>query len=249
MSDEQQPNEPFHTTRWSIVLAAGREATSESSSSALETLCQTYWYPLYVYIRRRTGGVHEAQDVTQAFFERLLEKKTLANADPDRGRFRAFLLTACKRFVVNEWKKENTVKRGGGKATLSLDFEAAENRYSLEPTETLTPEILYEQQWAITLLDSVLDQLEAEFATRDKQAQFEVLKPFLSGSKTLSQAEAGEQLGMQEGAVKVAVHRMRTRYRELIRAEIAQTVESPEQIDDEIRRLFEVLAEKRSNSL
>ncbi|MFK7819762.1 MAG: RNA polymerase sigma factor [Planctomycetaceae bacterium] len=249
MSHDPQPNEPFHTTRWSIVLAAGRDATSESSSSALETLCQTYWYPLYVYIRRRTKDVHEAQDVTQAFFERLLEKKTLANADPDRGRFRAFLLTACKRFVVNEWKKEQAVKRGGGKATLSLDFEAAENRYSLEAEESLTPEILYEQQWAITLLDSVLDQLETEFVDRDKQAQFDVLKPFLTGSTAMTHAEAGAQLSMQEGAVKVAVHRMRTRYRDLIRAEIAQTVESPGQIDDEIRRLFEVLAEKRTNSL
>ena len=230
-------------------MAAGRDETSESSASALETLCQTYWYPLYVYVRRRTNHVHEAQDMTQAFFEKLLEKKTIANADPDRGRFRAFLLTACKRFLANEWKKEQAVKRGGDNKTLSLDFEAAENRYSLEPEDTLTPETVYEQQWAIALLDSVLNQLETEFQSRDKQNQFEVLKPFLSGSKALTHAEAGQQLGMREGAVKVAAHRMRTRYRDLIRAEIAQTVESPEQIDDEIRRLFEVLAEKRPNSM
>ncbi len=242
-------NEPFNTTRWSIVLAAGRDQNTESSAGALETLCQSYWHPLYFYIRRRSNSLHEAQDMTQAFFERLLENRTLANADPDRGRFRAFLLTACKRFLANEWKKENAIKRGGGRRALSLDFDAAEDRYAIEAEESLTPEIVYEQQWAITLLGSVLEQLASEFDSRGKREQFEVLKPFLSGSRSLTHAEAAAKLDMQEGAVKVAAHRMRTRYRELIRAEISQTVESPEHIDDEIRRLFEVLAEKRGNSL
>ena len=244
-----QRDAAFHTTRWSMVLAAGKDEGTASSAGALETLCQAYWYPLYVYIRRRTRQVHEAQDMTQAFFEKLLEKKTLANADPDRGRFRAFLLTACKRFLANEWDKRNALKRGGGKNVLSLDFEAAEDRYAIEAEESLTPEVVYEQQWAITMLSTVLDQLAAEFDARGKRDQFDVLKPFLSGSKAITHAEAAAELGMQEGAVKVAAHRMRTRYRELIRAEIAQTVESPEHIDDEIRRLFEVLAEKRGNSL
>jgi len=244
-----QQDAAFHTTRWSMVLAAGRDEKTASSTGALQTLCQAYWYPLYVYIRRRTRQVHEAQDMTQAFFERLLEKKTLANADPDRGRFRAFLLTACKRFLANEWSKQNTLKRGGGRNVLSLDFDAAEDRYAVEAEESLTPEVVYEQQWAITMLSTVLDQLAAEFEARGKQEQFEVLKPFLSGSKAITHAEAAQQLDMQEGAVKVAAHRMRTRYRELIRAEIAQTVESPEHIDDEIRRLFEVLAGKRGNCL
>lgn len=226
------------------MLAAGR-AETDSSANALETLCQTYWYPLYAYVRRRVNGVHEAQDLTQAFFEKLLEKQTIADADPDRGRFRAFLLTACKRFLANEWHKDHAAKRGSGKKVLSLDFDAAATRYVIEAEDSLTPEVLYEQQWAVALLDSVLDQLRQEFADRRKSHQFEALKPFLTGAGAKSYEETAIGLDMKEGAVKVAVHRMRTRYRELIRAEIAQTVESPEQIDDEIRRLFAVLAEKR----
>lgn len=248
MSDSKKANDPFDTTRWSLVLAAGRDDPTESSASALEALCQTYWYPLYVYIRRRSDDVHEAQDLTQAFFQKLLEKKTLAAADPDRGRFRAFLLTACKRFVANEWKKQQTIKRGG-RNVLSLDFESAENRYALQAADSLTAELVYEQQWAIALLDSVLNQLESEFTDRGKQEQFDGFKPFLSGPKASTYADVAQQLDMQEGAVKVAVHRMKTRYRELIRAEIGQTVESPEHIDDEIRRLFAVLAENRGNSV
>ncbi len=236
-------NDPFHTTRWSIVLAAGRDENTGSSAGALETLCQTYWYPIYAYVRRRVPTVHEAQDSTQAFFERILEKKTLANADPDRGRFRAFLLTACKRFLANEWHKGQAAKRGAGQQVLSLDFDAAETRYAIEAVDSLTPEIVYEQQWAVTMLNSVLEQLQQEFTDRAKSEQFDELKQFLSGSKSVSYAEAAENLGMKEGAVKVAAHRMRTRYRELIRAEIAQTVESPDEIEDEIRRLFSVMAE------
>lgn len=254
MSDQNAPasdpssGDPFHTTRWSIVLAAGREEPTESSADALETLCQTYWFPVYVYVRRRVAGVDEAQDLTQAFFERLLEKRTIGDADPERGRFRAFLLTACKRFLTNEWHKGQAVKRGAGQTVLSLDFAAAESRYASEPADTLTAEIVFEQQWAITLLNTVLEQLRAEYVRRGRDQQFEMLKGFLSGAGSSSHAEIADSLGMTEGAVKVAAHRLRTRYRELIRAEIAQTVQDPAEVEDEIRRLFEVMAEKRGNS-
>jgi len=241
--------DPFHTTRWSIVLAAGGDSQTDASSRALETLCQTYWYPLYAFIRHRVGDEHEAQDLTQAFFERLLEKQTLADADPDRGRFRAFLLTACNRFLANEWHKAHAQKRGGGRQVLSLDFDAAATRYSVEPADNLTAEILFDQQWAIALIDSVLVQLRQEFADHGSEDQFEHLKMFLTGAGTSSYAAIAEATGTSEGATKVAVYRLRTRYREMIRSEIAQTVDSPDEVEDEIRRLFEVMSGKRDNSL
>lgn len=235
-----ESDDPFETTRWSLVLAVGQDAVS--AGDALESLCQTYWYPLYAYVRRRVADIHEAQDLTQAFFEQLLEKRTIENADPHRGRFRAFLLTACKRFLVNEWHKKQAVKRGGGRPVLSLDFDSAESKLSVAAVDTLTPELIYEQQWAMVLLASVLEKLRQEYQAREKHEQFDHLKVFLSGSSApLRYAQAAELLGITESAVKIAAHRMRTRYRELIRAEIAQTVESSEDVEDEIRRLFEVL--------
>jgi RNA polymerase sigma-70 factor (ECF subfamily) len=239
----------FHTTRWSIVLAAGRNSQTNASSRALETLCQTYWYPLYAFIRRRVGNEHEAQDLTQTFFERILEKQTLADADPDRGRFRAFLLTACNRFLANEWHKANARKRGGGLQLLSLDFEAAATRYSIEPADNLTAEILFEQQWAITLIDSVLAQLRQEFADRGAEGQFEHLKAFLTGTGPSGYAATAKSMETSEGAAKVAVYRLRVRYREMIRSEIAQTVDSPDDVEDEIRRLFDVMSGKHDKSL
>ena len=230
-------------------MAAGVDRQTDASSRALETLCQTYWYPLYAFVRHRVGNDHEAQDLTQAFFERLLENQTLAGADPDRGRFRAFLLTACDRFLANEWHKANTQKRGGGLHVLSLDFDAATTRYSMEPADNLTAEILFEQQWAIALIDSVLLQLRQEFADRGSEDQFEQLKSFLTGAGTASYAAIAEVTGTTEGATKVAVYRLRTRFREMIRSEIAQTVDSPDDVEDEIRRLFEVMSGKGDNSL
>jgi DNA-directed RNA polymerase specialized sigma24 family protein len=195
------------------------------------------------------GNEHEAQDLTQAFFGRLLEKQTLADADPDRGRFRAFLLTACNRFLANEWHKANAQKRGGGLQVLSLDFDAAATRYSVEPADNLTAEILFEQQWAIALIDSVLGQLRQEFADRGSEEQFEHLKAFLTGAGISSYAAIAAAMGTTEGATKVAVYRLRTRYREMIRSEISQTVDSPDEVEDEIRRLFEVMSGNRDNSL
>jgi RNA polymerase sigma-70 factor (ECF subfamily) len=231
----------FATTRWSVVIAAG-EQDDPVSREALATLCQAYWYPVYAYVRRRIGDVDAAQDLTQTFFARLLEKQTLRAADPGRGRFRAFLLTACKRFLINEWHKGRAAKRGGEAGPLSLDFQVGESRFSLEPVETLTAERLYERQWAITLLARALDQLKEECAARGKAAHFEQLKPFLSGARCKSAwATAAAALGMSDGAVKVAAHRLRARYREILRGEIAQTVDRPEDVDEEIRNLFTVL--------
>lgn len=237
--------DPFQTTRWSIVLAAGGDAATD----ALETLCKIYWVPLYAYIRRRVVDEHQAQDLTQAFFERLLDKRTLASANPDRGRFRCFLLSACKHFLANERNRQNAQKHGGGIKILSLDFEDAASRYVLEPSDPLTPELLFEQQWAVALIESVLALLKQEYVQRERLAEFDVLKPFLAGSKTSGYSSAAEVLGTTEGAAKVAAHRLRNRYRELIRSEIAQTVDAPGQVEDEIRRLFEVLSEKGEKSL
>ena len=244
-------SDPFHTTRWSIVLAAGNSDDQHGSKAgqALETLCQTYWFPLYAYIRRRCGDEHQAQDLTQAFFHHILDKATLADANPQRGRFRSFLLTACKHFITNEWDRENAKKRGGDVGTLQLDFKYAESNYRIEPSDPITPEIIFEREWAIALLNSVLDLLKQDYRVRGKEADFDLLKPFLHGNKSATYSTVAAEMGTTEGSVKVAVHRLRTRYRELIRAEIEQTVESSEHVEDEIRRLFEVLSEKSGKFL
>ena len=231
----------FATTNWSLVLAAGRRGDSVSQQ-ALAELCQTYWYPVYAYVRRRVSDEHEAQDLTQAFFARLLEKQSIAAADASRGRFRAFLLTACKRFLVNEWHKARAAKRGGGQVPLSLDFEKGESKYVVEAIDTLTAERLYERQWAIALLARVMERLRTEFENKDKLEHFEQLKQFISGSKpTEAYLSAAGALGITDNAVKVAAHRLRSRYRDLLRSEVAQTVQEPHEVDDEIRSLFEVL--------
>ena len=235
----------FYTTQWSIVLAAGDGQQGSDTQRALETLCQTYWSPLYAYVRHKVRNEQDAQDLTQAFFERLLEKETLATADPQRGRFRIFLLTACERFVINEWQKGNAQKRGGGRKTLSLDFDAVEARYSLEPQDLLTAEVVFERQWVIALIDSVLARLRQEYVDRNQAKHFDWLKPFLTGTGSETYATLAGTMNSTEAAVKIAVHRLRTRYRDQIRAEIAQTVASADEVEDEIRRLFEVMAEKR----
>lgn len=236
----------FATTHWSMVLEAANRGRPDASR-ALAQLCETYWYPLYAYVRRSVGDVHEAQDFTQAFFERLLELRPFEAADPERGRFRAFLLTVCKRFLINEWHKEHAIKRGGGRPHLSLDFDAGESRLGLVAIDSITPEQLYDRQWALTLLDRVFQLLRAEYAAKDRLSYFETLKSFLPGpSKETGYRAAAESLGISEATAKVAVHRMRRRYRELLRAEIAETVQTPHDIDDEIRELFSVLKSQNS---
>jgi RNA polymerase sigma factor (sigma-70 family) len=238
----------FATTHWSVVLAAG-DRVAPAASQALAQLCEGYWYPIYAYVRRRISDVHEAQDLTQAFFEQLLERRALEAADPERGRFRAFLLTACKRFLINEWHKDRAVKRGGGRRPLSFDFNSGESKLGLVAADTLTPDEMYDQKWAITLLERVMDQLRAEYAAKDRLAHFETLKNYLAGSpQDASFATAAQALGISDTTAKVAAHRMRKRYRELLRGEIAQTVERPEEIDEEIRELFNVLGGEKNRN-
>jgi RNA polymerase sigma factor (sigma-70 family) len=229
----------FATTHWSLVLAAGHGSRPDAAT-ALATLCEAYWHPLYYYVRRRGYRAEEAQDLTQAFFAKLLEKGYLKVADPDRGRFRSFLLVSLNHFLANEWDRARAKKRGG--KVLSLDIEGAESRYSLEPADDLTAEKLFERRWAMTLLDLVLARLREEFAREGRERVFERLKDFLGGAAAdAPYRQAAADLGMTEAAVKMAVHRLRRQYRRLLRAQIAQTVASPEQVDDEIRHLFAAL--------
>ncbi len=232
----------FKTTHWSVVLNAARTDNARANP-ALAKLCQTYWYPLYTYIRRSGHPTEEAKDLTQEFFARLLEKNYLQGIEVDKGKFRSFLLTALKRFLANEWDRANRLKRGGGHQIISLDAEDTENRYRLEPVDPMTPEKLFERRWANTLLGQVMAALEGEFAAAGKGQFFKELKPFLSGDdEHASYAEISRRVEVSEGALRVNVHRLRQRYRELLRLEIANTVERPEEIDDEIRYLFSALS-------
>jgi RNA polymerase sigma-70 factor (ECF subfamily) len=231
----------FDTTHWSVVLTAGHRSSPESRG-ALSALCQIYWYPLYAYARRRVRTAEDAQDLTQEFFARLLQKDYLAVVQPGRGRFRSFLLTAFKHFLANEWDKARAQKRGGGQSPISLDFTAGEERYVRQPADDVTPERIYERQWALTLLDRVLSRLRADYVRGGKDKHFEQLKVFLTGNEAAaSYAQAARELEVSEGAARVAAHRMRRRYRELLRAEIAETVSDPGEVEDEIRRLFNTL--------
>src|SRR6266705_2775390 len=232
----------FGTTHWSVVLLAG-QAQSTQADAALARLCQTYWYPLYVFVRRQGRNHEDAQDLVQAFFARVLEKNYFKDAEREKGKFRSFLLMALKRFLANEWDRAIRLKRGGGQTIISLDEERTEGPYVVEPTDDASPEKAFERRWALTLLDQVLKQLEAEFADAGKATLFAELKCFLSGESSVSTyAEIGKRLGMSEANMKVTVHRLRHRFRELLRLEIANTVDSPEAIDDEIRHLFAALS-------
>jgi RNA polymerase sigma factor (sigma-70 family) len=237
-----QRNPGFDTTHWSLVLAAGHSSSPESTD-ALTHLCESYWNPLYAYVRRRVGDVHEAQDLTPEFFAQLLENKYLEAADPLRGRFRSFLLTAFKHFVSNQREKARAQKRGGGRKPLRFDFDAEDSAYGLQPADDLTPEQLYDRRWATALLTHVLDQLRDELSDAGKSSQFERLKPFLVGqAATKTYASVAIELGMTEAAVKMAAYRMRQRYQQLLRSEIAQTVAKPADVDDEIKSLFAVFS-------
>lgn len=222
-------------------MSAGR-TSSPDSKRALESLCETYWFPLYAYVRRRVPDTNEARDLTQAFFVELLEKNHVGSATPERGRFRAFLLTSFKHFLSKEWDKAKAQKRGGGQLPISLDFQAADSGFRIDPTAGLTAEQYFDQQWAIALLTRIMDRLEDEFHASGKARQFEVLKSFLIGDNAGSTyAEAAATLKMTEAAARKAGSRLRQRYGEILREEIAQTVESPDEVDDEIQSLFRTL--------
>lgn len=231
----------FRTTHWSLVLAVGAEATTHSRR-ALETLCTLYWYPLYAYVRRRGYDAEEARDLTQGFFARLLRRHIVETADPGRGRFRSYLLGALKHYLADEWDRAHALKRGGGQAMLSIDVEAAEGRFRHEPADELTPQKLFDRRWALTLLDTVLAQLQDEFVQKGKERIFDRLKGFLSGETGgVPYSRIASELGMTEAAVKVTVHRLRQRYQQLLRDEIAQTVTSEEEVEEEIRYLIEAI--------
>lgn len=227
-------------THWSVVVSASHPG-SAVAAEALEKLCRSYWYPLYDYVRRRGKTPADAQDLTQEFFARLLAQQWLGRADQTRGRFRTFLLTALERFLANEWHKERALKRGGDKIFVSLDWLAAEYRYGSEPSDPLTPEQIFERRWALTLLEMVLEKLGAEYTAEGKAELFAVLKSSLVSS-TPRYPELACSLRLSESGVRVAMHRLRRRFRELLRSEIAETVESTETVDAEMRHLFNVLA-------
>jgi len=231
----------FQNTRWSIVLAAGRN-DSARAREPLETLCRTYWPPVYAFVRRQGHSSHDAQDLTQEFFARLLEKNYLADVERERGKFRSFLLAALKHFLANEWDKAQAQKRGGGQVFIPIDAPFDETDAGHEPADHLSADKIFERRWAFTLLEQVLSRMREEFSREGKTELFEHLKGTLTGERSsLPYAAIAVQVGMSEGAVKVAVHRLRQRYREVLRAEIANTVASPAEIEGEVGHLFVVL--------
>ena len=232
----------FVTTRWSIVVAAGDRATPDARD-ALADLCSAYWYPIYAYVRRHGHNADEAQDLTQSFFARLLENHVVEDARRERGRFRSFLLGALKHFLANEWRREHAMKRGGHLSIASIDVGDGETRYAHEPSRARTPEQLFERRWALTVLDNVLRALESETVAEGKAHLFERLKCYLSGDAGAPcYAETGVMLGMSDGAVKVAVHRLRQRYKSILREQIAETVADESEVDEEIAALFASLS-------
>jgi RNA polymerase sigma-70 factor (ECF subfamily) len=231
----------FATTHWSVVLAAG-QSDSPHAAAALEKLCRAYWYPLYAYVRRRGCSPEDAQDGTQSFFARLLERDLLSRASPQRGRFRSFLLTALQNFLADEHDRATARKRGAGQPLISLDALDAEARYALEPADEVSPDKLFERRWATTVLEQAWTHLETEYAGEGQAELFRELRRFNSAQENApGYAEAAGNLGLPENTVKSLVHRMRRRYRALLRAEIAQTVADPAEIDEEIRYLLRVL--------
>jgi RNA polymerase sigma-70 factor (ECF subfamily) len=237
-SDAGDRRSVFVTTHWSVVLSA-REKHSLRSAAALETLCRTYWYPLYAFLRRLGRSPHDAQDLTQSFFARLLQKDYLQAAASEKGKFRTFLLVALKRFLANEWDREHAQKRGGFAPVVSIDQEIAESRFAAEPAHNDQPDLLFDRQWAVTLLERTMTQLQEEYVASGRAKLFEYLQSCLAREDSaLPYSEIAARLKLTEPAVKMAVHRLRARYREILRAEIAHTVSSPDEVEEEIRLLF-----------
>ena len=230
----------FPTTSWTMVSAAGRPTSG--SVDALGRLCSVYWLPVYAFIRRKGHTPEDSEDLTQAFFAQFLERGVVGEARRERGRFRSFLLASVANFLANEWDRSQAQKRGGGCSTLSFDFSVGEENYCREPVDELTPEALFERQWALAVLDRVLSRMREEYERRHLSRHFEILKGFLVGEqRRASHAEAAAALGMNDGALRTAVHRLRLRYGELLREEIAQTISDPEDVDAEIRFLIHAL--------
>lgn len=239
--DKPAQRSVFVTTQWTVVLSAARNDTPRARA-ALENLCQSYWPPLYAYVRRRGNSPADAEDLTQEFFARLLERNAVATVSPDKGRFRSFLLASLNHFLSDEWDKSRAQKRGGGKV-ISVDLQNAETHLAEAAARDLTPEQAFERRWALTLLEQVYQRLAAEYREQGKEKLFDTLRPALAGASAAAPyAELARQLNLSEGAVKVAVHRLRQRYRALLRDTIADTVTGPEEVEDELRYLFRTLA-------
>ena len=230
----------FATTHWSNVLAAG-DSASPNSREALEKLCRTYWYPAYAFVRRSGRGPDEAQDLTQGFFAYLIEKRVITKAKAEAGRFRSFLLGTLKNYLLQQAEREGALRRGGKEPPLSLDADGAEQRFAADMATTETPETLFERKWALEVLGETLKQLEGEYRQDGKGELFEALYPALEGDDRPHYATLAGLLGMTEGAVRVAVYRLRQRYRELLRAVVAQTVADPLEVDEELRHMMRVL--------
>jgi RNA polymerase sigma-70 factor (ECF subfamily) len=228
----------FQATRWSVVLAAGAGNAGSGARRALEELVQAYWYPLYAYLRRKGNAPAQAEDLVQGFLARLLEKDALAHVERSKGKFRSFLLAALQNYLTNEWDKTQTQKRGGGREIVSLDTLDAETRYATEPVDAMTPERVFERRWALAVLELVLTRLRDDYAARGQAELFAALEHLLIGGQGAGYAQIAQTLQMTEGAVKVAGHRLRRRYRDLLRQEIGQTVADPSLVDEEIRQLM-----------
>lgn len=232
----------FVSTRWSVVIRAGRDSDPNQKIAATQFLCESYWQPLYCYIRRRGYSAEDAQDLTQEFFARLLEKDRLAAARQERGKFRSFLLTSLKHFLADERDKLHAKKRGGGLPILSLEFSDGERTYLTEPVDHVTPEQIFERRWALTLLENVIQQLKAEYEASGRAKLYSALHHCLLGERTaLPYADLADGFGVAENTLKSLVHRLKRRYRTLLRQEIASTVLTPEEVDEELNYLFQIL--------
>jgi RNA polymerase sigma-70 factor (ECF subfamily) len=232
----------FNTTRWSVVLAAGADP-SEQAERALAELCEGYWYPLYAYVRRRGYDADAARDLTQAFFAKLLEKNGLTSADPERGRFRSFLLASMKNFLASEWRRQVTAKRGGDVDVVSIDYQDAENRYQVEPAHALTPEAIYERRWALALLERAVEDVRTQYAGRAKTEVFDALKEYLGYDPGgVPYRELAHQLDQSEAALRTALSRLRARWRARLRELVAETVQEGQTVDDELNDLIRALA-------
>jgi RNA polymerase sigma factor (sigma-70 family) len=240
-SSQDREGDYFVSTRWTVVLSAGRKSSAQSDE-ALGELCRTYWYPLYAFVRRQGHNREDAEDLVQAFFARFLEKNYLEGLSSERGKFRAFLLACVKHFLANEWDKAQRQKRGGTTQILSLDWQNADHRYRLEPPDLTSPDRLYDREWALALLEQVVVRLRKEYTAAGKGELFEHAKGFLMGwGEAATHRDAALKLNLDEGTVRVAVHRMRSRYRQTLREEITQTLSDPAGAEEELRSLQEAL--------
>jgi DNA-directed RNA polymerase specialized sigma24 family protein len=231
----------FHTTHWTVVLAA-REQDDTAAREALASLCATYWFPLYAFIRRQGASPAEAEDLTQGFFFRFLERNALGHVQPAAGKFRSFLLACLKHFLANERERAQAQRRGGGQTVVPLDGDDAETRYGLEPADATTPETLYERRWAFAVLERALSDLKREYSAGGKDDLFAALQGFLPGGEgSVSRAELAAQRGVSVGAIDVAVHRLRQRFGACLREQVARTVSSEAEVEEEIHHLRSVL--------